>query len=213
MTPSAAGNDIPALGAPVLLLDASPDAALMVGRVLERHGCRVQARVDCPSAIDSANLLAIFVDIHLARAESFAVIAKLQAIAADVPIIFITHDQSVATANDAVAHGALDFIARPVSEARLIAVLHSARVHRQLTSQLHARTSAPLAVGSNGHVSAGSGSLSSQPQVEVKKMDDLERDAIQVALGRTGGSAAQAAKLLGISTATIYRKIKQYCLA
>ena len=39
---------------------------------------------------------------------------------------------------------------------------------------------------------------------------EIERNAILEAIDHCGGSPALAAKQLGISTATIYRKIKSY---
>jgi len=41
---------------------------------------------------------------------------------------------------------------------------------------------------------------------------ELERQAIADALERCDGSAAKAAKLLGISRASIYNKIREYRL-
>jgi transcriptional regulator of acetoin/glycerol metabolism len=43
--------------------------------------------------------------------------------------------------------------------------------------------------------------------------ESLERDAIARALLEAGGNRAQAAALLGISRATIYRKIRAYGIA
>ncbi len=47
----------------------------------------------------------------------------------------------------------------------------------------------------------------------VRDLDAVEREAIQDALRQCGGRPADAARLLGISTATIYRRIKQHELA
>ena len=44
-------------------------------------------------------------------------------------------------------------------------------------------------------------------------MDEVEKQAIADALQRTQGHVREAAVLLGISQATIYRKIKSYGLA
>jgi len=44
------------------------------------------------------------------------------------------------------------------------------------------------------------------------RLVDLERQAIAEALRRTGGSRRQAAKMLGIGEATLYRKLKDYGL-
>jgi Nif-specific regulatory protein len=47
-------------------------------------------------------------------------------------------------------------------------------------------------------------------QLDTLKIDEWERRLIKRALKRTGGSVPQAAKLLGIGRATLYRKIDEY---
>jgi two-component system response regulator FlrC len=46
--------------------------------------------------------------------------------------------------------------------------------------------------------------------LEVKTIDELEREAIFRALKLTGGNKAKAAELLGITVRTIRNKLKQY---
>ncbi len=51
---------------------------------------------------------------------------------------------------------------------------------------------------------------SGEPQLETLKLDHWERKLIAQALERSGGSVPDASKLLGISRATLYRKIEDY---
>ena len=46
--------------------------------------------------------------------------------------------------------------------------------------------------------------------VKTKKMDDIERHAILYTLQRTQGNVVEAARILGLGPATVYRKIKRY---
>ncbi len=46
--------------------------------------------------------------------------------------------------------------------------------------------------------------------LETLRIDEWERRLIRKALERTGGNVPDAAKLLGISRATAYRKITEY---
>ena len=43
-------------------------------------------------------------------------------------------------------------------------------------------------------------------------LDDAERAALRRALSRTNGNVSQAAQILGISRATLHRKIKRFSL-
>jgi DNA-binding NtrC family response regulator len=47
-------------------------------------------------------------------------------------------------------------------------------------------------------------------ELESLKIDFWERKLVQEALARTSGSVPDAAKLLGIGRATLYRKIEEY---
>ncbi len=47
-------------------------------------------------------------------------------------------------------------------------------------------------------------------RIDTLRIDEWERRLIHKALERTGGSVPDAAKLLGISRATAYRKITEY---
>ena len=52
--------------------------------------------------------------------------------------------------------------------------------------------------------------LAPAEEVETLRLDDWERKLITRALERTGGNVPEAAKLLGIGRATLYRKVEQY---
>jgi Nif-specific regulatory protein len=47
-------------------------------------------------------------------------------------------------------------------------------------------------------------------RLDTLRIDEWEQRLIRKALNRTGGSVPDAAKLLGISRATAYRKITEY---
>jgi DNA-binding NtrC family response regulator len=47
-------------------------------------------------------------------------------------------------------------------------------------------------------------------QTELREIDRIEKDAIARALAATRGNVGEAAKMLGLGQATVYRKIKKY---
>lgn len=49
---------------------------------------------------------------------------------------------------------------------------------------------------------------SDRPGIGVRRLCDIERDAILIALGQCAGNRASAARALGISRSTLYRKLK-----
>jgi len=62
-------------------------------------------------------------------------------------------------------------------------------------------------VGATGEPAPGAPAAT---RADILTIDELERRAILRAVQLCGGSAAQAARALGISEATIYRKLKAY---
>ncbi len=54
------------------------------------------------------------------------------------------------------------------------------------------------------------GMIFENKEIEIKPLDELEREAILKALKLTGGNKAKAAELLGITVRTIRNKLKQY---
>ena len=52
--------------------------------------------------------------------------------------------------------------------------------------------------------------LGSSSELETLRIDEWEKRLITEALNRTGDNVPEAAKLLGIGRATLYRKIEQY---
>ncbi len=52
-----------------------------------------------------------------------------------------------------------------------------------------------------------------QPGSDLRKIDLMEKEAIVAALQRSKGSVSQAAKELGLSPATIYRKMKRFSIS
>lgn len=71
----------------------------------------------------------------------------------------------------------------------------------------HAPTGARAGVGANGEPASGAPAATED---DILTIAELEQRAILRAVELCGGSAAQAARRLGISEATIYRKLKAY---
>ena len=71
-------------------------------------------------------------------------------------------------------------------------------------------TIAPYSVGFDGSL------IPNEPDpdglVDVPNLDELGRSMLQKALERNGGNRKKAAKELGISDGTLYRRLKQYGL-
>lgn len=63
---------------------------------------------------------------------------------------------------------------------------------------------------SRGLTSYTSPEQSTDDIIEIKRIDDVEKDAIRNTLNALNGDMSEAAKALGIGRATLYRKVKKY---
>jgi DNA-binding NtrC family response regulator len=68
----------------------------------------------------------------------------------------------------------------------------------------------PPAVIALAPPSGSDGSLTSQPMLSSNDLEDIERATIQRVFEQVNGDKVMAGKMLGISRATLYRKLKRY---
>ncbi|EMG38601.1 CheY-like receiver, AAA-type ATPase, and DNA-binding domain containing response regulator [Desulfocurvibacter africanus PCS] len=60
---------------------------------------------------------------------------------------------------------------------------------------------------------AGEGSTEAQPQFALggdRSLEDVEREAILATIDKTGGNKSETARILGVTRATLHKKLKQY---
>jgi DNA-binding NtrC family response regulator len=72
--------------------------------------------------------------------------------------------------------------------------------------------SKPEGASSSSHPPGSAVSDRDPEDIEELNLDALERRAIEKAMGRSGGNVTEVGRLLGISRATLYRKLKKYGL-
>lgn len=80
---------------------------------------------------------------------------------------------------------------------------------RDHPSAMHATVEAPAHEPSPAGTRIGSRSGASP----VRRLADVERDAIEDAMERTGGNVSEACRQLGIGRTTLYRKLERYGIA
>ena len=101
-----------------------------------------------------------------------------------------------------------------------LSMSHSKLISEHLTGHLQPTKGQPSSLHGPPEQSKGSphsegaskktGMIFENKEIEIKPLDELEREAILKALKLTGGNKAKAAELLGITVRTIRNKLKQY---
>lgn len=141
---------------------------------------------------------------------------RVRSIIGSRPWVAIASRPSIEEAVYAVRQGAVDYLPKPVDFDRIQAVLQECYQGQpnpkgNAVIQKFAEACETSANGANDH--------SAQEGVEVTSvidltktpsMDDIERQAILFTLTQTSGNVGEAARVLGLGPATVYRKIKRY---
>src|SRR5436190_16049487 len=81
---------------------------------------------------ESGNFDLILCDIKMPKMDGIEVLAKLQEINADIPVIMISGHGTIETAVEAIKKGAFDFISKPPDLNRLLVTLRNAHDRNSL---------------------------------------------------------------------------------
>lgn len=137
--------------AQVHLVDDDPGIRNAVGRLLRSHGYNVVAHADAEaflSAHDAEAHGCVILDVHLPGLDGPSVQRKLTEEGEALPIIFLTGAADVPLCAEAMRHGAVDFLTKPVDEVELVRAIEMALEHdrvRRLARSHRDMTEARLA--------------------------------------------------------------------
>lgn len=113
--------------------------------------------------------------------QGIEILRRFRILRPDMPVIMITGWGTIPLAVEALNYGAIDFMTKPWSNADLVAKIKKAL----------AKSTADKAAAEH-----------------TETLDEMERNAIREALRRCDGNMSEAAKLLGITRQSLYRRIE-----
>ena len=119
----------------ILVVDDSPDAHLVLARQLRLEGLELFAALTSDEGLDGARSLQpalILLDMNLDRMSGLDFYERLKedAHTSDIPVLFLTSDDTIMTKLQAFELGAVDYLVKPYSVAEL-----RARVKRALAAK------------------------------------------------------------------------------
>jgi DNA-binding NtrC family response regulator len=165
------------------LVDDEPMWRRLIGRVFESKGHKVVELGRARDVISKLRTLdALCLDIATSDANGLDLVEQVHKARPELPILVVTADARVDSAVRAMRLGVVDYVTKPAEQKRL---------SEAADRVLEAHTCLPALLG-----------LKTLPT-----LDELERRAIECALALTNGQVSQAAAMLGIGRATLYRKI------
>jgi len=126
---------VTALEQPVLFIEDDQQLRLATTQALEIAGLSVRAFDHAEAALDIVSGAfdgAIVSDIRMPGMDGLQLLAAVQSIDPDIPLILVTGHGDVRMAVAALKDGAFDFLAKPFAADHLVAVVRRALEHRAL---------------------------------------------------------------------------------
>jgi len=122
----------------VLIVDDEPGIRETFQTILEDEGYDITTAADffeAESALANHPYDVVIADIILPRVNGLALLQRVREIDANIPVIMVTGEPNVATATDAVRHGAYDYIAKPLTPDVLILAVGRAVERKRLLDE------------------------------------------------------------------------------
>jgi two-component system, response regulator RegA len=192
----------------LLLLDDDPDVLLAAQLLLQRRVGPVrglQRPAELLPALQQARPDLLLLDLNFGpgRSDGSQGLRLLEAVMSlPLPpvVLVMTAYADIQLAVQAVKRGAYDFIAKPWDNARLVALCQEA-LHQAARQPADLAPAAPP-VGSEGDATG-------EP---LRTLAVQERAALMQAVHTAAGNLSEAARLLGLSRAALYRRLDKHGL-
>jgi response regulator RpfG family c-di-GMP phosphodiesterase len=125
----------------ILLVDDDETVRRSIQKRLEKEGYRVIAvdnAVDALKIFEAIPFDAVLSDIRMKDMSGIELLGRIRERDGDVPVIMVTGDPSLETAQEAVKRGAYDYITKPVQKEVLLQTVRRAVERRRLSLRLQA---------------------------------------------------------------------------
>ncbi len=126
------------MSAPILLVEDKDSLRAMLKLALESQGHRVVEARDEPEAVAAlrdSQLALVLSDLRLPKGDGMGVLRAVKELDAELPVIVMTAHGSIQDAVEAMKHGALDFLAKPVDPDHLQLLVSRALEQRRLLAE------------------------------------------------------------------------------
>ncbi|AWB06745.1 Fis family transcriptional regulator (plasmid) [Azospirillum humicireducens] len=180
----------------VLLIDDDSEVLDSSRQTLELEGFAVEAVTEPEAGL--ARLGAswpgvVVTDVRMPGMDGFALLERVRAADAEVPVVLVTGHGDIAMAMRAVREGAYDFIEKPAEPDHLVEVVRRALAHRRLVLE-NRRLRAQLAEGGSEGRIIGRSPAIEHLRAAVANLADAEVDVLL--FGETGTGKELVARSL-----------------
>lgn len=205
----------------LLLVEDDPVEAARLEAALSRKGYRCTLAADGDAALarlSAEPFDAVLLDMVVPGLDGMGVLTAMEKRGMAVPVVVQVTAAGLDAAADAIRAGARDFVVKPAGALRLEVALANAITLARLTGSACAPpepapsgTVVPFPAATRQRDAAPD--LSAITRLEdaghVRRLEQIEAEAIQFALSLYGGRLAETARRLGIGRSTLYRKLAE----
>lgn len=174
----------------ILIVDDDNAVRTSISLALRRAGYEpwpVSNEDDALAAVRDERVELAILDMNLTLAttgrQGIEILRKFRVLRPDMPVIMLTAWGTIPLTVEALNFGAVDFVTKPWSNEDLIAKVKTALA------------------GSRAEKVA---------REHTETLDEMERDAIRAALIRCDGNLTDAARQLGITRQSLYRRLEKF---
>ena len=118
----------------VLIVDDQDEVRVAIASLLSRRGCDVVTADSGPSAlarIRAEYFDVLLCDVRMPGMSGLELLSEALLLDRDLPVLMLTGADDMATARDALARGAMDYLRKPVELDELESAIRSATRHRR----------------------------------------------------------------------------------
>ncbi len=188
----------------ILLVDDEPDVRISLGQVLREEGHAVDMVADAETALARLATHAfdlVVTDVKLPKLDGLSLLKRVRGQYPTTDVLLMTAYGTISDAVTAMKDSAVDYLTKPFD----LDVLVSA-VGRVATRKVEVEDSTPgaglvPAVGEDG-----------KPHTLAEAMEEYEKEIIVRTVRGAGERRQRAAKLLGISRKSLWKKLTKYGL-
>jgi DNA-binding NtrC family response regulator len=124
----------------VLLVDDEVDFTAVLGRRLEARGLRVVTAADGPEAVEAVRMKAfdvIILDLYMPEMDGIQTLKEILKLDEKAQVILLTGHYTSKKSDEAIKHGAADFLEKPADIQDLLGRIGDAAVKRMVLVEEH----------------------------------------------------------------------------